>query len=379
MTGSDDLFDFAPCGYVEVGKDGVILNANHKFLELVGRDRDEVVDVETFAGLLSVGGRMYHETHFSPLLQLHGEAHEIAFDLVRADGARVPVLVSANIRDPHGDAIVRTIVFEAKDRRSYERELLAAKQAAEEAEAHARSLAQTLQQTFVPPPPPRIPGWDVSGVYRPAGDGSEVGGDFYDVFQLGDGAWFVALGDVSGKGVEAAALTTFIRQSIRSIAVNVVSPAEVLRQLNIAMLRAGSDRFCTVVVLRLHAGAGRWLVTMSLGGHPMPVLREAGRTAVFAGTPGSLIGVLESPSFHDDQLELGVGDTVVLYTDGVNEARNELSQYGDERLARLVSDAGPAVDEVTASLLSDVMTFQGSYAKDDIAIVAIMARGVPSQ
>lgn len=379
MTDSHDLFDFAPCGYVEVGKDGVILNANHKFLELVGRERDEVVDVATFAGLLSVGGRMYHETHFGPLLQLHGEAHEIAFDLVRADGARVPVLVSANIRDPHGDAIVRTIVFEAKNRRSYEKELLVAKQAAEEAESQARSLAQTLQQTFVPPRPPDIPGWEVSGAYRPAGDGSEVGGDFYDVFQLGDGAWFVALGDVSGKGVEAAALTTFIRHSLRSIAVNVESPAGVLHQLNIAMLQAGSDRFCTVVVMRLIADTDRWMVTMSLGGHPMPVLREAGGTVVSVGTPGSLIGVLESPSFHDDQVELGVGDTLVLYTDGVSEARNELSQYGDERLARQVSDAGPAVDEVTASLLADVMKFQGPYAKDDIAIVAIMARGVPSE
>lgn len=150
MTASNDLFDFAPCGYIEVGKDGVIVNANDKFLCLVGRERDEVVGAVTFASLLTVGGRMYCETHYSPLLQMHGEAHEIAFDFVRADGARVPVLVSANVRDPHGDAVVRTIVFEAQDRRSYEKELLVAKQAAEEAETRARTLAQTLQQTFVP-------------------------------------------------------------------------------------------------------------------------------------------------------------------------------------------------------------------------------------
>lgn len=377
MTEMNDLFESAPCGYIEIGKDGLIRSANRKFLELIGREREAIVGATRFASLLTVGGRMYYETHFSPLLQMHGEVHEIAFDLVRSDGSRIPILVSANVRDPHGDPVVRTIVFEAKDRRSYEKELLVAKKMAEEAEAHARSLAQTLQQTFVPPAPPDILGLDLSGVYRPAGDGSEVGGDFYDVFQIGAGEWFVALGDVSGKGVEAAALTTFIRHSLRAIAVDVDPPADVLRELNTALMNGGFDRFCTVVVLRMLADNDQWLVTMSSGGHPLPILRKADGTVATVGKPGSLIGALDMPSLDNARFEFDVGDALVLYTDGVTEARRKMSQYGDERLARLVRDAGPAAGEITAAVLADVMEFQGPYAKDDIAVVAITAQGGP--
>ncbi len=370
----NDLFDFAPCGYIEIALDGSILSANHKFLQLLGRRPGEVIGAVTFASLLTVGGRMYYETHFSPLLLMHGEAHEIAFDLVRADGERVPVLVSANVRDPAGEAVVRAIVFEARDRRLYEQELLVAKKLAEESEDHARELAQTLQETFVPTAPPDIPGLKISGVYRPAGDGSEVGGDFYDVFQIGSGEWVVALGDVSGKGVEAAVLTAFIRHSLRAITVEVESPGDALRRLNLAMIEAGSDRFCTIVLLRLRSENDSWSVTMSSGGHPLPLLRRSGQVVVPVGEPGSLIGLLDAPHLHDETVELGAGDALVLYTDGVTEARSEGSQYGDERLARVVGRAGSTADDLTSAVLADVMEYQGAYAKDDIAIVAVQAR-----
>ncbi len=104
-------------------------------------------------------------------------------------------------------------MFDATERRSYERELLAAKRRAEESEVHASLLSRTLQQTLIPPEIPHIPGLDVAAVYRPAGDGEEIGGDFYDVFQIGVDDWMVAIGDVQGKGANAAVVTALARVS----------------------------------------------------------------------------------------------------------------------------------------------------------------------
>jgi sigma-B regulation protein RsbU (phosphoserine phosphatase) len=132
---------------------------------------------------------------------------------------------------------VRTAVFDATERRQYEQELLRAKQRAQESEERARLLARTLQQSLIPPAPPDIPGLQVSAAYRPAGNGDEIGGDFYDVFQLGPGEWMVAVGDVRGKGVEAAVVTSLVRHTTRAAAVGHPQPSQVLDMLNQVLLR----------------------------------------------------------------------------------------------------------------------------------------------
>src|SRR6185312_12851732 len=119
-------------------------------------------------------------------------------------------------------------VFDATERRAYERELLRAKRRAEESEAHATDLARTLQQTLIPPAPPEIPELDIAAAYRPAGAGDEVGGDFYDIFELASGSWVIALGDVRGKGVQAAVVAALARHTIRAAAVRASQPSEVL-------------------------------------------------------------------------------------------------------------------------------------------------------
>ena len=149
-----------------------------------------------------------------------------------------------------GACRIRTAVFDATERRSYERELLAAKRRAEESEVHARLLSRTLQQTLIPPAMPHIPGFDVAAVYRPAGDGEEIGGDFYDVFQIGVDDWMVAIGDVQGKGANAAVVTALARFTIRAAAVEHVQPSDVLHVVNDVLLRYETDRLCTAVVLR---------------------------------------------------------------------------------------------------------------------------------
>ncbi|MET1062169.1 MAG: SpoIIE family protein phosphatase [Aeromicrobium sp.] len=377
MTGTDrDPFELAPCGYLELGPDSRILAANRKFLDLVGLPHDEVVGAMSLVDFLGVGDRMYHETHYRPMLEMQGEAHEIAFDLKRPDGSSIPVLLSSNVTPgvDGGSAVIRTIVFEARERRTYEEELLTARRAAEEAEIRALTLGRTLQETFVPPAPPEVVGIDIAGVYRPAGDGSEVGGDFYDVFQIREGDWLVALGDVAGKGVDAAAVTTFVRHTIRAVAIPSGSTDEMLTGLNTALLGASYDRFCTVVLLRLQNRDGRWTASVSCGGHELPLLREATGTVRELGEWGSLLGVVDAPQLSQEQRTLDDGDTVLLYTDGVTEARCGHDMYGQERLTALLASAGRSSHEVVTAVLGDVMAFQGADARDDIALIAVTVR-----
>ena len=369
---AEQLYDRAPCGYLSTTPDGTIVKVNQTFLNLTGYAREDLVGRRTFAQLLSPGGRIYHETHYAPLLRMRDSVREIALDVVTADGSRLPVLVNSVLdRDAGGQpTVVRTAVFDATERRSYERELVRAKQRAEESEARTRALARTLQQTLIPPTPPHIPGLDVAAVYRPAGTGEEVGGDFYDVFQVGEGDWVVALGDVCGKGVDAAVVTAVARYTLRAAAVRVPSPAQALEILNDVLLRHETDRFCTACLLRLRQVDGSWSATIAAGGHPLPLLVRGGSLSC-AGTPGSLVGVLEEAVFTDAETLLAPGDELVLYTDGVTEGRRGDEQYGEERLRANVARGSGSAASLAETLVADVLAFQGGDARDDIAVVAV--------
>src|ERR1700712_986505 len=137
------LFEEAPCGYVSTSPDGTLLKVNRTFLSWTGFERADLIGRRTFADLLSGGGGIYHETHYAPMLRLRGRVQEIALDIVRADGLRLPVLVNSVLeRDEHGEPVViRTAIFDATERRRYERELLRAKQRAEESEVRTKELA----------------------------------------------------------------------------------------------------------------------------------------------------------------------------------------------------------------------------------------------
>jgi sigma-B regulation protein RsbU (phosphoserine phosphatase) len=212
------------------------------------------------------------------------------------------------VRDPDGvPQVIRVSVFPATDRRRYERELLRARERAERSEARARVLAQTLQASLVPPAPPEIPGLEVGAVYRPAGAGDEVGGDFYDVFETGDGDWSIVVGDVCGKGAEAAGVTALARYTIRAVAMRTRRPREVLSDLNQALLDHSVERFCTVVYLRVRRDTVDGVqVTVASGGHPLPLLLAADGVRE-VGTAGSLLGVVDAPDLHDTTLVLHPG------------------------------------------------------------------------
>lgn len=377
-----DFFERAPCGFLSTRPDGTIVMVNDTFLDLTGYERDDLVGRRSFASLLSPGGRIYHETHYAPMLQMQGHAREIAFEVVRADGGRLPVLVNAVLeRDAAGaPMVVRTAVFDATDRREYERELLRAKEQAEATEARATLLARTLQQTLIPPTPPDIPGLDVAAVFRPAGGGDELGGDFYDVFEIGPGDWAVVIGDVCGKGVEAAIVTALARHTIRAAAVTRHEPSSILATLNQVLLRDGSDRFCTVALVRLgDGGDGTWTATVSCAGHPPPLLLRPGDgnggPSALCGS-GSLLGVMEDADLHDGRTVLRPGDALFLYTDGVVEARRGRSSFfGDDglaaSLARLSASSSCSARALADGVLDEVVAFQGGDPRDDIAIVAV--------
>ncbi len=370
---AERLYERAPCGYVTCLPDGTIVKANATFFALTGRSRDEVVGRLRLLDLLSPGGKIYHETHYAPMLRVRGQAREIAFDLALPDGGRAPVLINSVLeRNALGDPLlIRTAVFDAAQRRAYERELLLQKQRAEQSEARAKALATTLQQTLIPPAPPRIPHLKVSGCYRPAGDGSEVGGDFYDVFQTGSQDWVVVIGDVCGKGAEAAVVTALARYALRAAAIEDPSCTHALQLLNELVLHHDSGRFLTVSLMRLRAEGDGWIVRQASGGHPLPVRRASDGTVDLVGQPGPLIGVLTSPTFTEVSLDLRPGDALVLYTDGVTEARTGDTFFGDERLLDVVRAFVPGTGHLSDVLLSDVQAFQGADARDDIAIVSL--------
>lgn len=368
---AEDLYERAPCGFLSTTPNGTIIKINQTLLAWLGRTRDELLG-KRFTDLLTPGGRIYHETHYAPMLSMQGSAREIALELIASNGHRLPTLVnSVLVKDPAGEpALIRTAIFDATERRSYENELLLAKQRAESAEAEAKVLAHTLQRTLIPPDTPEIPGLELAAHYRPSGSGSEVGGDFYDIFQIAEGDWALVLGDVCGKGVEAAVVTALARYTMRGVAVQEPTASGSLRILNELLLREGVERFVTVVTARLRRGEGVWHMQVSAGGHPLPLLLRPGQEPRRVGHHGSLLGMFDDPSVRDAEIELRSGDSVVFFTDGVTEGRRDREFYGEKRLHDILGEGGPA-KVVADRLLDDVMEFESDFTSDDIAIVVL--------
>src|SRR4051794_3537670 len=212
-------------------------------------------------------------------------------------------------------------------------------------------VARTLQQSLLPVELPDIPGIETAARFRPTGEGIEVGGDFYDVFETGDRGWTIVMGDVCGKGPDAAAVTPLARYTLRATAMRERLPSRSLATLNEALLRQRSDRrFCTVAYAYLEPLAQGARVGFASGGHPLPLLLRADGTVEEVGAPGTLLGVVPDPNFEDRSLAMGPGDALVLYTDGVIEARAGNGHALDEgRLADVVRDcAGAGADTIAA-------------------------------
>ncbi|MEW9531363.1 PP2C family protein-serine/threonine phosphatase [Microbispora sp. NPDC049125] len=370
--GFEDLYENAPCGYLSTLADGTIVRVNRTLADLIGYRKDQLVGRSRVQSLLPAGDRIFYETHFAPLLALQAGVREIAVELKRADGGRLPVLLNAVMNDEPGrPATVRICVFPATGRREYERELLRARQRAERSEMEARELARTLQRSFIPPALPEVPGLDIAGAFRPAGDGDEIGGDFYDMHET-VGGWALTLGDVCGKGVEAAVVTSLARYALRAAPLRQPSPSAILADLNATMLREHTPRFLTAVYTRIGPGETTpFRLTLCLGGHS-PAFHVHGDEVRRIGVPGTMLGVLPQVRLTDVDVGLHPGDVVLFCTDGVAEGRQGTEFFGEERLERILA-ASRADDaaSICKRLMDEVVTFQAGLPRDDIAIVVL--------
>jgi serine phosphatase RsbU (regulator of sigma subunit) len=235
--------------------------------------------------------------------------------------------------------------------------------------------AQTLQRTLLPAQLPVVPGLRIAARYQPLDDGAVVGGDFYDVFRRGDQQTYgLSIGDVSGKGVEAASLTALARHTIRAASRRSGSPAAVLAELNDAVLADDrQDRYMTVAHLVLRPEQMVTHVTLSLGGHPLPLLRTADRAVRPVGRPGTAVGLLERGQWHEDHLSLATGNVLVLYTDGLTDVRSpETGELAGDLLAEVLaaSDATDA-EALADELLGAVLSFAGGARRDDMALLVL--------
>jgi PAS domain S-box-containing protein len=240
-------------------------------------------------------------------------------------------------------------------------------------------VAEALQHSLLPPRRPEIPGLEVAVRYQPVGRGTEIGGDFYDVFESAPGVWSVVIGDVCGKGTAAAALTGLARDTIRGVSIREASPQRVLRVLNEVVLRRDDEsRFLTVALARVEppmvAGhTARAKVRVACGGHPLPLLARAGGGRVEeAGRPSLLLGLFPDVSPVDVDVELRPGDSLVFFTDGVLEQQGPDGLFGEDRLRDVLAGVGPCDAEGVAQAVLDAVTgWSPGPLQDDVAIVVL--------
>lgn len=234
-------------------------------------------------------------------------------------------------------------------------------------------IARTLQAGLLPPSLPTIPGVQIAARYRAAGELNDVGGDFYDVFPLGGGEWIALIGDVSGKGAPAAAVTALARYTLRAAGVAGEEAPRMLGLLNEAMLTQLEGReFCTVALCQLSVHGAALDVTVVLGGHLPPLLLRSDGDVERVGVPGTLIGVEPALQVEAVDIRLSSGDTLLLYTDGVPEARRAGGRLGEEGLALLLRGAAAEPLEVVVERIAQAATpAEDVRLPDDIALLAL--------
>ncbi len=229
------------------------------------------------------------------------------------------------------------------------------------------SIARTLQQSLLPEELPSIPGYELASIYIPARESSLVGGDFYDVWAVAD-SWFLLIGDVTGKGIEAAALTALVRHTVRTASEFRSSPAELLAFVNSTLRKRPTLSVCTAMCMRLDGEE----LTLAVGGHPLPLHVSAEATRE-VGEHGPLLGAFPDAGWTDSRLLVGAGETLVAYTDGFTDAREEGGErLGLARLRDTLSRLGPGpASETIEDMVRTLDEFQGSAHADDTAALVL--------
>ncbi|GAA0604160.1 hypothetical protein GCM10009547_02430 [Sporichthya brevicatena] len=235
------------------------------------------------------------------------------------------------------------------------------------------ALASTLRAALLPPDLPEVEGVELGARYRPAQEATAIGGDFYQVYPCG-GSWAFDIGDVCGKGVNAAVLTGQARQSLRTAALVETDPVRTLTVLNDAMLAVDGSKFLSVVHGRFARGDGGVTLHLATGGHPPPLLLRRDGTVQTVETTGMIVGMLREARFRATTVELEPGETLLLYTDGVTEARVGDEFLGPTRLAAMVGDCvDMTAQAITERIEQLVLEYLDGRSHDDIALLALRA------
>ncbi|HEX2699753.1 MAG TPA: SpoIIE family protein phosphatase [Acidimicrobiales bacterium] len=289
----------------------------------------------------------------------------------------VPLVIGDRCQGALWFSFLRSRLFDEDERRF----VLAL--AAQTAQAFARTelneqrleFSRRLQLSLLPrrfTPPPHI---ELAGVYRSLGDGTELGGDIYDMWAMPDGRWGVTIADASGTGPEAAALTAMVRFSLRALATAEAVPVAVVDNLNRALLGAEvggfeGERFCTALFGVITPGPTS-TVTLAGGGHPSPMVRRADGTIEEIAVGGSLLGVLDEVTFASAEITLRDGDALVLYTDGVIEARRHGTMFGVEGVRAAIAGAPLGADPLARAIEQAVLDHTDGVVSDDLAVLVI--------
>ena len=237
-------------------------------------------------------------------------------------------------------------------------------------------IARSLQERLLPKTLPRIPGVDVAARYLPAGDILQAGGDFYDLFEMDDGSWKAVIGDVCGKGPEAAALMGFVRYTTRAVSRQDTKPSEALVKLNTALLEeleAGKGEFCTAAVVRIRPHNEGVRLTVAVAGHPLPLVLRANGDVEEAGTPGTLLGVFDEIEISDAIVDLHAGDALVMLTDGVLEAGRDPDWEG-KVVPRLLASCTELSPDATADRIKAAVADLDDRRTDDLAVLVMKVR-----
>jgi serine phosphatase RsbU (regulator of sigma subunit) len=290
----------------------------------------------------------------------HAAAGEIALRIAVSDADQATRQAQSSARD------AQTAILEAL-----------------EAADESAMLARTLQESLLPSHLPKIPGLDLAAHHLRGGRGADVLGDFYDVFQSPQGNWGLVVGDVSGKGAQAAKTTALARYTLRAAAVRTSTPSTNLAALNTALLDWFTDdaQFLTAVYATVRPHPAGFTVQVACGGHePALIRRHDGRVEPL-GVPGIILGCVDDPLLRDQRTVLRTGDSMIMYTDGVTEARRpeDRDMFGTERLSGLLAEtSATSAAHLAAAIETAVLDFTGRHISDDTAILAVHVATDPS-
>jgi serine phosphatase RsbU (regulator of sigma subunit) len=288
--------------------------------------------------------------------------------------AALPLLASGRVIGVLALSFTRPMAFAEQERALLEALAAQCAVALNRAQLYERehSVSRTLQASLLPRALPAIPGLDLAARLESGAPGLEVGGDFYDAFAISDGVWGLAIGDVCGKGVDAAALTALARHTMRAAARTAGSPAAVLAALNRALLvESRPGQFITAIFARLTARpSGGFELGLANGGHPPPVVLDSELAARPLACTGTLLGVVEDPELSDCAVELAAGDTLLLYTDGLTEAAAPARTLTTDDVAELLARVrGDTAHQTAEACLRLALYSGGAVARDDVAVL----------